>query len=51
METTPSSDDLELTEAFAIIESIPTLSPVIKQLAGELKGNTLVKFLNKKIKV
>jgi hypothetical protein len=41
METTPSPHDLELTEAFAIIESIPTLSPVIKQIVGELKGNTL----------
>lgn len=41
METTPSSDDLELTEAFAIIESVPTLSPVIKQIVEELKENTL----------
>lgn len=41
METTYSSDDLELTEAFAIIESIPTLSQVIKQIVGELKENTL----------
>lgn len=41
METTPSSDDLELSEAFAIIESIPTLSPVIKWIAAELKENKL----------
>lgn len=41
METTHSSDDLELSEAFAIIESIPTLSQVIKQIVGELKKNTL----------
>lgn len=41
METNPSPDNLELTEAFAIIESIPTLSPVIKQIVGELKGNNL----------
>lgn len=41
METTPSPDDLELSEAFAIIESIPTLNPVIKQIVEELKNNAL----------
>lgn len=41
METTSSSDDLKITEAFAIIETIPTLSPVIKQIAGKLKDDML----------
>ena len=41
METTTSTDDLELTAAFAIIESIPALSPVIKQIAGNLKAGVL----------
>lgn len=41
MKTTPSTDDLELTAAFAVIESISSLSPVIKQITGELKQGTL----------
>lgn len=41
MKTFPSPDDLELSEAFAIIEGIPALRPVIKQIVGELKENRL----------